>query len=253
MNTKIPYGYCHCGCGEKTNIAKCTDKRFNWIKGEPVKYIKGHFTRVFLKTSEHPAKGKTKQFCKRGHERIAENITSKGQCKLCAVEYEKQRIRKHDPNYVRKNKEERKQQTAKWAANNKEKLKESKAKWYKDNIEHCKQYRRKYYRNNSVKIKIRSRVWALKHPEQVKTNRLKHYINHPNDGSYYASNRERCIANAAKWARNNRDKVNARNHKYIENMPNWYLAHVLKVPVSKCTQELLEIKKLTITLRRSLK
>jgi len=39
-----PYGYCHCGCGEKTTICAHTDKRHSVIKGEPLKYINGHNT-----------------------------------------------------------------------------------------------------------------------------------------------------------------------------------------------------------------
>lgn len=41
LNT--PYGYCHCGCGQKTNIAQHTDPEKGWIKGEPYKYIFGHY------------------------------------------------------------------------------------------------------------------------------------------------------------------------------------------------------------------
>lgn len=38
----ISYGYCHCGCGEKTSIAKLTNRRYGHVKGEPVKFINGH-------------------------------------------------------------------------------------------------------------------------------------------------------------------------------------------------------------------
>ena len=46
----VEYGYCHCGCGEKTLISSYTDSRRGWKKGEPRKYVKGHNTRV-----ENPA------------------------------------------------------------------------------------------------------------------------------------------------------------------------------------------------------
>lgn len=42
----IPYGYCHCGCGQKTAIAKQTSSQFGHVKGEPVKYIHGHHFRT---------------------------------------------------------------------------------------------------------------------------------------------------------------------------------------------------------------
>ena len=41
----IPYGYCHCGCGEKTQIAKGNRAARGWVKGEPKRFIAGHQTR----------------------------------------------------------------------------------------------------------------------------------------------------------------------------------------------------------------
>lgn len=38
----IPYGYCHCGCGQKTTIARQTFAEKGIIKGEPHRYIHGH-------------------------------------------------------------------------------------------------------------------------------------------------------------------------------------------------------------------
>lgn len=37
----IVKGYCQCGCGEKTNIATYTH-RSGQIKGEPVRFVRGH-------------------------------------------------------------------------------------------------------------------------------------------------------------------------------------------------------------------
>lgn len=39
---EIPCGYCHCGCGQKTNIATKTARYRGHIKGEPLPYILGH-------------------------------------------------------------------------------------------------------------------------------------------------------------------------------------------------------------------
>ncbi len=44
-NSSIPYGYCHCGCGRKTNIATYNSKRQGVIKGEPLAYLVGHYVR----------------------------------------------------------------------------------------------------------------------------------------------------------------------------------------------------------------
>lgn len=39
---EIPFGYCHCGCGQKTKIN--TRNRRGSVSGEPNKFIKGHTT-----------------------------------------------------------------------------------------------------------------------------------------------------------------------------------------------------------------
>lgn len=38
----IPYGFCHCGCGEKAPIATQNLIQWGWVKGEPKRYIQGH-------------------------------------------------------------------------------------------------------------------------------------------------------------------------------------------------------------------
>lgn len=39
---EIPYGYCRCGCGQKTNIAKYSDHRRGTKAGEPNPFMHGH-------------------------------------------------------------------------------------------------------------------------------------------------------------------------------------------------------------------
>ncbi len=46
MSDQIPEGYCQCGCGRKTTIAPQTCTRNSYIKGKPVRFIKGHATRL---------------------------------------------------------------------------------------------------------------------------------------------------------------------------------------------------------------
>ncbi len=41
----IPYGYCHCGCGKKTTIAKYDYPRYGHVKGEPKRFCRGHAAR----------------------------------------------------------------------------------------------------------------------------------------------------------------------------------------------------------------
>lgn len=40
--SEIPFGYCHCGCGQKTRIAPHTSTTYGWVKGQPLKYILHH-------------------------------------------------------------------------------------------------------------------------------------------------------------------------------------------------------------------
>lgn len=47
---EIAYGYCHCGCGEKTNLVTVSCKKRGVKKGEPSKFISGH--NVIPKTVE---------------------------------------------------------------------------------------------------------------------------------------------------------------------------------------------------------
>lgn len=58
---EIPYGYCHCGCGEKTSIAKKTESRYGWIKGQPKRFVKGHHVRL---PECHPRKSVAIRFFK---------------------------------------------------------------------------------------------------------------------------------------------------------------------------------------------
>lgn len=39
---KVDFGYCHCGCGEKTQISKRTRTNKGHIKGQPIRFINGH-------------------------------------------------------------------------------------------------------------------------------------------------------------------------------------------------------------------
>jgi hypothetical protein len=41
----VPYGYCHCGCGEKTRLSPYTAHARGYVKGEPRRYIAGHENR----------------------------------------------------------------------------------------------------------------------------------------------------------------------------------------------------------------
>lgn len=41
-SSEIPYGYCHCGCGQKTKLATRIHKRLGYIVGEPLRFVNRH-------------------------------------------------------------------------------------------------------------------------------------------------------------------------------------------------------------------
>ncbi len=43
--TEIPYGYCHCGCGDLAPIAKSTHRARGYVAGQPVRFRPGHNSR----------------------------------------------------------------------------------------------------------------------------------------------------------------------------------------------------------------
>ena len=47
LPTEIPYGYCHCGCGQLAPIAAQSDTARGYVKGKPLRYIAGHNARKF--------------------------------------------------------------------------------------------------------------------------------------------------------------------------------------------------------------
>lgn len=42
---EIPAGYCQCGCGKKTTIARYSNKKLGHVKGKPNKFVCGHYIR----------------------------------------------------------------------------------------------------------------------------------------------------------------------------------------------------------------
>lgn len=71
----IPYGYCQCGCGQETSIAKYTNNSRGIVAGEPVRYINpGHAGRHYAQIKEIRAYSKEIatgcSICKNGEVRI---------------------------------------------------------------------------------------------------------------------------------------------------------------------------------------
>src|SRR6266699_2226435 len=38
----IPSGQCQCGCGAPTKLAPRTRRSLGWVKGKPLRYVRGH-------------------------------------------------------------------------------------------------------------------------------------------------------------------------------------------------------------------
>lgn len=63
----IPYGLCQCGCGRETNPAKYNSEKYGWTKGEPVRFVQGHYTRVINQLGANNASWKGGQTKRRGY------------------------------------------------------------------------------------------------------------------------------------------------------------------------------------------
>lgn len=48
--TSIPYGYCHCGCGQKTTVSPFNNSAKGYIKGTPRRFLPGHNNAPFRRT-----------------------------------------------------------------------------------------------------------------------------------------------------------------------------------------------------------
>ena len=40
--SEAPAGLCLCGCGQKTNLAPHNNAAKGWVKGRPLRYVRGH-------------------------------------------------------------------------------------------------------------------------------------------------------------------------------------------------------------------
>lgn len=38
----IPLGYCQCGCGRRTSIPTRNTTKYGWVKGQPLRFARGH-------------------------------------------------------------------------------------------------------------------------------------------------------------------------------------------------------------------
>jgi hypothetical protein len=44
-NAGVPYGYCQCGCDQRTALSRTTAAQYGWVKDEPMRFIFNHANR----------------------------------------------------------------------------------------------------------------------------------------------------------------------------------------------------------------
>jgi hypothetical protein len=84
---EILYGYCHCGCGQKTKIAKRTNRARGAIKGQPNRYISQHGSRKFNSLSSPNPSGLCMCGCGQLTPIATRNRPERGQVKGQPVQY----------------------------------------------------------------------------------------------------------------------------------------------------------------------
>lgn len=43
---EAPFGFCKCGCGQRTSVAKASSRKHGYVKGQPLMYVTGHSSRT---------------------------------------------------------------------------------------------------------------------------------------------------------------------------------------------------------------
>jgi len=100
----IPYGYCHCGCGQKTNLVKWSDANKGLRRGEPNKFVTHHQNRTNNLRQEKEAPEKFCSQCKTTKKADDFYRMKSGYlrpiCKVCTVENSLQYQKNNRPLYA---------------------------------------------------------------------------------------------------------------------------------------------------------
>ncbi len=75
---EIPYGYCQCGCGQKTQLYAKTYLSKSIIKGQPLRFLPGHGTRRFHNIPDPNPTGVCQCGCNQSTKIMAETHPAKG-------------------------------------------------------------------------------------------------------------------------------------------------------------------------------
>lgn len=142
-DSTIPYGYCHCGCGQKTNIASQSDRASGRIKGQPSRYLRNHDKRKAPPGYKHCHSCKT---VKRTQEFAACHARHDGlqsrcrECDRAIYQRDSETAKARERKRYRDNPEAYKAQVKEWQARNKERVKGYKVKWKAKNKEALRVY-----------------------------------------------------------------------------------------------------------------
>jgi len=110
VHANVPHGFCQCGCGQKTKLAKQTSKKCGWIKGEPLRFIRSHANRLSTYNSI-PDGMKFCSVCKvpkpLGEFRLRSRSKGKRayECRSCMTEYMNTRYKNEKDDISSKRKE----------------------------------------------------------------------------------------------------------------------------------------------------
>jgi len=163
---EIPYGYCRCGCGQKTKIAERTSTRKGWIKGEPQPFVRNH------KGTRSPRTTTEKQCtsCKNFKPMTTEYFFAcsdsrdgfKAQCKECLIA-KQEAFRSENADRIRSRQNE-------LNAQNREKLREQNRLRYAKQKDIANKRTRNYKARNKTKISEYNRKYKETHRESLRAN-----------------------------------------------------------------------------------
>ena len=124
--------------------------------------------------------------------------------------------------------------------------------WKKNNPERRKELNKKYYDNNKEKILKR------KQKQYKKDKQKANFIDNKNKISreYYHKNKEKIIKRTTAYRKENNDKNNERSRNYIHTLADNYVKRrlvICGIPNNQITQEMIELKRATILLKREAK
>ena len=115
-----PTGLCQCGCGQPAPIAGCSRQSIGYVKGQPLRFVKGHIggvnaTKAYLAKFSVDENGKPTKFCTWCKQQRPITEFDKGQhdpsrlrphCKSCKREQARASYKRNPTPYLRRAKEE---------------------------------------------------------------------------------------------------------------------------------------------------